>query len=109
MKTCPNCGNEISDELLNKTKKCFFCDNTDFSEKAMELLGYEFRKVNCTSCGALMTTQDAHTINPIFHKFSKKLEVGRFDWVYLCKKCDDKIDVTLIPIQKIIRRISHDS
>ena len=94
MRTCAKCGNEISDELFDRTKKCFFCGNPDFSEEAMELLDYVRNKVNCTSCGALMKVQDAHTINPIFYKFSKPLKVGRFDWVRLCKQCDGKIKIT---------------
>ena len=107
MKTCPKCGNEISDGLFNKTKKCFFCDNPDFSEKAMELLDYNRNKVNCTSCGALMKIQDAHGLNPLFYKFSKPLKVGRFDWVHLCKKCDSEITIT--PNRDFLKKITGSS
>ena len=87
MKGCPKCGNETSEGVLNDIGGCYFCGNTDFSEEAHRLPD-DSRKLNCSLCGRLVTLEEMHRYNPLFYKFSKKIIVGPFDWVNLCKKCD---------------------
>ncbi len=95
MKLCPNCGNEISDELFEKINECFFCGNPDFSEEAQRLLNYTYKKVNCSACGKLMKSGEGHSFNSLFHKFPKRIKINPFEWVILCKKCDLEIEPTL--------------
>lgn len=104
MKTCPSCGNETSEEIVNDIGGCYFCGNTDFSEEAELLRDYEYRKVNCSSCGKLMTTGQGHWYNPLFHKFPKRVRVNPVEGVRLCNECDSEINVKqdLTIIKKIL-------
>ena len=99
IKVCPRCENETSEEILNDIGGCYFCGNTDFSEEAY-LLRDDSRKLNCSLCGRLITLKEVHSYNPMFYKFSKKIEVELFDWINLCPKCDSeanpKHDFTII-------------
>ena len=89
VKGCPKCGNETSEDILNDIGSCYFCGNTDFSEEAYRLPD-DSRRLNCSLCGKLVTLKEVHSYSPMFYKFSKKIEVGRFDWINLCPKCDSK-------------------
>ncbi len=97
MKTCPRCGNETSEEILNNIGGCYFCGNTDFSEEAYRLTD-DSRKLNCSLCGRLVTLEEMHRYNPLVYKFSKKIIVGPFDWVNLCPRCDSETKTTIIKI-----------
>ncbi len=105
IKVCPRCGNETSEEILNEISGCYFCGNTDFSEEAELLRDYEYRKVNCSSCGKLMTTNQGHWYNPLFYKFPKRVRVNLLEGVRLCNECDSKINVKqdFTRIKKIIK------
>ena len=91
VKVCPRCGNETSEEILNDIGGCFFCENTDFSEEAYRLPDDSI-KINCYLCGGLVVSEEVHRYNPMFFKFSKKIDVGSFDWVDLCSECDSEIN-----------------
>jgi len=91
VKVCPRCGNETSEEILNDIDRCFFCGNTDFSEEAY-LLPDDSIKINCYLCGGLAASDEMHHYNPMFYKFSKKIDVSPFDWVDLCPECDSEIN-----------------
>lgn len=105
MKDCPRCGNETSGEILGEIGGCYFCGNTDFSEEAY-LLRDDSRKLNCSLCGRLITLTEVSSYNPLFFKFSKRMDVGPFeffkkmkidvrpfDWVKLCPKCVSEIKI----------------
>ena len=92
MKVCPRCDNETSEEILNEVGGCYFCGNTDFSEEAYHLQD-DLRKQNCSLCGRLVASKEIHSFNPLFHKFSKKVNVPPFGFVKLCAKCDSEVNV----------------
>lgn len=95
VRVCPRCGNETSKEILNDIGGCFFCGNPDFSEEAYQLLNYPHRKVNCTACGKLMKSGEAHTFNSLLYRFPKRIKINPFEWVILCTKCDLEVAPTL--------------